>query len=189
MNIEIIEFYPIDGNLEKGILTGTLRAKLPDLGLHILGIYVSKRKDCYFFQLPGSRGTHHETGESIRYPYIAFEDRDQQQQFISEIRERGCEFIEARLSDKENPIVFPIKKEGQIGVSQIKEAVSFSSAPSKAINLDKSEEDLKKLESKQMQPEPKSVLSAHKPSKLAALDYRDLPPLPKRKKNSKLAMR
>lgn len=34
MNIEIIEFYPIEKKGDYLYLTGTLRVKLPDLGIH-----------------------------------------------------------------------------------------------------------------------------------------------------------
>lgn len=43
-NVEIIEFYPIERNESKKTLNGTIRVKLPDLG-----IYVSKIKDRWFF--------------------------------------------------------------------------------------------------------------------------------------------
>jgi hypothetical protein len=111
MNIEIVEFYPIEFNEEKGVLTGTLRIKLPDLGLHILGIHVSKRKERWHFTLPGRQGIKHDTGELIRYPFITFENREKQKELMGAIREKGREFIEKRLSDKENLIVFTQKKE------------------------------------------------------------------------------
>lgn len=109
--IEIIEFYPLEINEEK--VTGTLRISLPDIGIHILGIYVSKFKDRYSFSLPGRNGIHHETGENVRYPYIVFEDRAKQKELIAQIREKGRDFIEKRLADKENPLIFPQKRQQQ----------------------------------------------------------------------------
>jgi hypothetical protein len=75
MNVEILDFYPIEKNENKGTLTGTLRIKLPDLGIHILGIFVFRKNDFWQFRLPGRSGTHHETGASVRYPFIVFEER------------------------------------------------------------------------------------------------------------------
>lgn len=107
MNIEVIEFYPIERNEEKGLLNGTLRIRLPVLGIHIMGIYVSKKNDYWFFSLPGRNGIHHESGESVRYPFIAFENRDQQNELIAAIKKMAPAFIEKRLADTENPLNFP----------------------------------------------------------------------------------
>ena len=109
MNIEIIEFFPIELNKEKETLTGTLRVKLTDLGIHILGIFVSKRKDCWYFGLPGKKSIHHKTGELIRFTFLVFDDKDRQRELMDAIRQQGQDFIEKRLSDK--ALVFPQKKE------------------------------------------------------------------------------
>lgn len=106
INIEIVEFYPIERNEDKDLLSGTLRVRLCDFGIDILGIFVSKRKDFWYFTLPGQRGIHHETGESIRYPYLAFEDREKQRALMEEIRSKGRVYIEKRLADKENELIF-----------------------------------------------------------------------------------
>lgn len=113
MNVEILEFYPLERNEDRGILTGTLRVKLPDIGIELLGIYVSKQKNYWYFTLPGRMATHHETGETIRYPFIAFEDREKQRDLITAIREKGRAFIEARLTDTANPLIFSKKKRQQ----------------------------------------------------------------------------
>lgn len=110
MKIEIIDFYPLERNEKKEFLTGTLRIKLPDIGIHILGIFVSKKKDYWYCSLPGRIGTHHQTGESVRYPLIVFEDNEKQKALINAIREQAQIFIEGRLSDEENPLIFPEKK-------------------------------------------------------------------------------
>jgi hypothetical protein len=111
MKIEIIEFYPVEYCKEKGILTGTLRIKLPDIGIHIMGIYVSKRKDYWHFMLPRQKGVNHQTGESVHYPFIAFEDKERQAQLINAIRQQAAAFIEKRLIDTENPlIIWPQKQ-------------------------------------------------------------------------------
>lgn len=110
MNIEVIEFYGIERDDSREILTGTLRIRLSDIGIHILGIYVSKRKDSWFFSLPGRNENHHETGEPIRYSFIVFEDREKQRELIKVVREKGRAFIQKRLDDVENPLIFHQKK-------------------------------------------------------------------------------
>jgi len=109
MNVEILEFYLIDKNENRQALSGTLRINLPDIGIHILGIFVTKKKENWFFSLPGRSGIHHETGEFLWYPAVVFEDRDKQKELVQDIREKGREFILERLKDLENPLIFPPK--------------------------------------------------------------------------------
>lgn len=106
MNVEIIEFYPLERDESKEMLSGTIRILLSDIGIHILGIYVLKKKDFWFFRMPRRKGIHHETGEYVFYPYIILEDHEKHKQLLETIRERGQEFIEKRLANVENPLVF-----------------------------------------------------------------------------------
>jgi hypothetical protein len=101
-----LNFTPLESQKDKGILTGTLRIKLSEVGIHILGIHVSKRKDFLDFTMPGRKGMNHETGEWIRYPFIVFEDRENHRELIEAIREKGRAFIGKRLADTENPMIF-----------------------------------------------------------------------------------
>lgn len=110
MNVEIVEFYPIEGNESTGFISGTLKARLPEQGIIIMGIFVSRSKGRYFFSMPGRMDTHHETGEKIRYPAFVFEDREKQKVLVEAIREKGMAFIEARLADPERPLAFPVLK-------------------------------------------------------------------------------
>lgn len=110
MQIEIIEFYPIKFCEEKRILTGTIRIRLPEIGIHILGVFVNKNKDHWFFALPGRKGIDHQTGEMVRYPYITFENENQQKELIAAIRIQAPIFIEKRLVDAEKPLVLPQKQ-------------------------------------------------------------------------------
>lgn len=116
MLLEVIEFYPLEWKKERDFLTGTLRIKLPDIGIHILGIYVSKRNGSWFFALPSRQSFDHATGKQIRYPVIAFENRDQQKELIEAIREKAPAFIEMRLATVERPLNLapaPEKQDGQ----------------------------------------------------------------------------
>ncbi len=109
MRIEIIDFYPIECDEEKQFLSGLLKVNLLDIGLHILGVFISKKKQFWHVSMPGRSGVHHETGESVRYPFISFEDRETQKELVHAIREQGSSFIEKRMADKENPLIFPEK--------------------------------------------------------------------------------
>lgn len=106
MNIQILNLFAISRDDKKGLLTGSLKINLPDLGIHILGVYFSKRKDTWYFKVPFRNGIHHETGEEVTYPVIVFEEREKQRAFINALHVKGREFIENRLIDTENPIVF-----------------------------------------------------------------------------------
>lgn len=110
MNIEIVDFYPIAIEEDEG-LTGTIRVRLLDFGIDILGIFVQKRKDSWYFTFPGKTARHHKTGEEIRYPFIVFEDREKQKVLMAAIRAQGRDFIEQRLADTENPLWLPVKKQ------------------------------------------------------------------------------
>jgi len=97
MRIEVVEFYPVSQNESKGFLSGTVRVKLPDLGIHILGIFATKRKATYYFNVPSRKGFCHITGKDTTYPVFVFEDKEKQRQFMDEIKTKGKEFIEAWL--------------------------------------------------------------------------------------------
>jgi len=96
MNIEFLEFYPQQINAERGLLNGTLRIRLPDIRIQILGIFVSKSKKKWYFALPGRKGID-ETGEDVRYSAIIFEDEDERNAFYSTLKEKGPVFIEQFL--------------------------------------------------------------------------------------------
>lgn len=87
MNVQIVEFYPNQWDKERDSLTGTIRIKLPDIGIHILGIFISKRNGSWFFALPRRQGIDHNTGVKIWYPVVVFEDRELQEQLMAAIRE------------------------------------------------------------------------------------------------------
>lgn len=122
--IEVIEFYPIEKNETNGFLSGTLRIRLPELGIDILGVYASKNKNGWSFRLPNGKSIHHETGAPCWYPFISFQDKERQKQLMEEINGKGKAFIDDRLSDKENPLVFlgnPFVKKKHVTTNKNKE--------------------------------------------------------------------
>lgn len=154
MNIEILEFYPIERNEEKGLLTGTLRIKLPDWRLHILGIHVSKRKDYWHFTLPGR--VNNDAEKPIRFPYVAFEDREKQRQLIDAVRSQAPCFIEKRLADTENPLIFPNRKRNPARPMDDKKSCDNTTCANKTVSIENQNE------------KPKQSISAN--------GWRDLPP-------------
>jgi len=97
MRIEIIEFYPIES---KGPLIGTLRVKLVDQGLDILGVQVFFRDGRWFFRLPSRQGIHHETKKPVWYPLVSLSDPLLQKELIGEIHRQVPAFIQERFPDK-----------------------------------------------------------------------------------------
>jgi len=95
VNIEIIEFYLKEQNESKGFLNGTMRIKLPEIEIHILGINVVKKKDNWFFELPSRIGFDHLKEKATRYPCFSFEDKEKQRSLIEAIKIKGKEFVEA----------------------------------------------------------------------------------------------
>lgn len=89
-----MEFYPKELNESKGYLTGTMRIKLPEIEIHILGINVVKKKDNWFFELP-SRIGFDQNRASFKYPCFSFEDKEKQRSLKEAVRIKGKEFIEA----------------------------------------------------------------------------------------------
>lgn len=146
INLEVLEFYPLV--LTEKELTGTLRIKLPDLGIHILGIYVSRRNGIFYFSMPSKKGTDCKTGNGINYPIFVFEDKQKHQELLSEIRLKGPEFIERRLADTENPLILPETQQPyqkQSSLPQVKkdpeeakETVSVDQKPVQPVNPVKS---------------------------------------------------
>ena len=167
MNLEILEFYPLEKNDEKQTLAGTIRIRLIDFEIEILGIYVSKCQDKWYFSLPSRKGTHHETGLPVRYPNIVFTDRDKQRQFIDSIREKGRAFIERRLSDTDKPLIFPVKQQQTLKQSKTPIMRNNETAPKQMASIDK----------------PKPIQA------IASKEWRDLPPRPQARSVSKFARR
>lgn len=135
MNVEFIEFFPDEINHERRILKGTLRIRIPELNLHILGVIICRNKNYWVVRLPGKFAIHHKTGEQIWFPYVVFEDRERQKQLIDVIREQAPAFIEKRLHDISNPqtiqakVQNPQRKQVQQAKPQPKEQKNGSEPP------------------------------------------------------------
>lgn len=95
MNIEIVEFYPMENKHNKYKLIGTLHIYLVDYGIHIRGVFAAVAKNgAIFFNMPGGYGIDQETGQKVRYPYLGFTDAEKYKDLMQEIREKGKKYIE-----------------------------------------------------------------------------------------------
>lgn len=145
MDIEIKEFYPSEYHQERGILLGTLRIRIADLGLEILGCRVSKKKDTWFFSLPNRRGVCHKTGKPVHYPIFSFVNRNMNEDLLYAIQDQGKSFVEHWIEDS-----------GQSFLSQQaqRQAVESKPAPTKS----QAEHDKPKIQA--LAADPKSTAPA-----------------------------
>jgi hypothetical protein len=107
MNIEIIDFYPLHKDAHQ--YTGTIRLRIIDIGIDLLGVHAKRTKDKWYFNIPFKTGVD-DKGNFVQYPLISFEDKEKQRALVNSIREKAPAFIEARIKDPVKPIVFKDKK-------------------------------------------------------------------------------
>lgn len=100
MDVEILEFFPGEYDPGRGILTGTLKIRLPEIGVELLGCFVSKRGDTWFISLPSKKGVHHVTGALVSYPVLVFTDKEKTRELVNAIRSEGRKFVEKMIEDK-----------------------------------------------------------------------------------------
>ena len=93
MKIEIVDFYPKRTEKKDAFLQGHLRIYLIDQQMDILGVFVQKIKDKWFFRLPSGKGTDHETNEMVRFPLVSFTNRDKNKELMTAIRSQGKQYI------------------------------------------------------------------------------------------------
>ncbi len=97
MKVEICEFYPSES---KGPLIGTLRVKLVDQGIDLLGVQVFFRDGRWFIRMPSRQGIHHETKKPVWFPLVSLSDPLLQRELISELQQQAPAFIEERFPGK-----------------------------------------------------------------------------------------
>lgn len=111
MNIEILEFYEVSRNDEKKILLGTIRVRLTDLGIDILGIYITRKNKSFYFNMPSRLGKDHVTKKSITYPVFVFSERDNQRKFMNSLIKKGTDYLNDYLNGKNQKNKEDVKKE------------------------------------------------------------------------------
>lgn len=77
MKIECLEYFGVTQE------NGTLKVRVPELGVIISGISCFKMKKGWFLLMPGSRGKRKDTQEKVRYTYLFFEDAEKQKEFMA----------------------------------------------------------------------------------------------------------
>lgn len=108
MNLEIIEFYPTE-IVDDGYLSGSIKIRLTELAINVLGIYVCRRTNGKWLILMPCRTGVDQDGKRVKYPIVAF-DIEYHKELMAELYAQVPGFIEKRLADTENPVVFPALK-------------------------------------------------------------------------------
>lgn len=94
MKIEILQYYEIDkSELRNKNTLGTLRIKMPEFGIELLGIIVSKTNKGYFFNIPFKRTGDKEGKSLVQYPCFVFSDEKMQKDFIESLKIVGTAYM------------------------------------------------------------------------------------------------
>lgn len=100
MEIEVVEFYPIH---KKGSnIEGTLHIYLIDKRQDLRGIYVTKEKKKWRFEMPYRVQYDKETKKEQKFPVFCYTQPEEQQEFIDLIKSLGREYIEKNFLSNEN---------------------------------------------------------------------------------------
>lgn len=144
----------MEKNDEKQILSGTIKIELPNEGIIISGISVFKKKEYWFFNLPSRGDGTDPDGNAVRYLTFSFLEKEKNNQLIRVLREKVPAFIEQRLIDEENPLIFHqrLKKESR-------------------------QPETPKAQNGLLEPKETTAIAKPKPiPAIAAKEWRDLPP-------------
>lgn len=159
MQLEILKFYPKEKN-EKGFISGEIKIRLPVLAINILGIYVARRENSkWLILLPCKIGVGLE-GKKVQYPIVSFDEADHKA-LMAELYAQLPSFIEKRIADASNPIIWPPAKQPTASASHQKEPLGERAS-------------LGNGKPAPATPKANSALSAKSATKV----FRDLPPRP-----------
>lgn len=100
MNIEVINIYFYEKDIEKDLFLGTAHIRLTDYDIDLKGVYFKKRKDYWFVSLPSLISTHPETNKKVRYPFFSFPNREKNRDFELQVKQLLQKALEARLMQK-----------------------------------------------------------------------------------------
>lgn len=86
MEIEFVEFYPIERKKPGSKLIGTIHVYLCEEKIDIRGIKVFRCGRNCFVDVPYAVAWDKEEQKKVKYPYISFMDNDKQKDFIASLR-------------------------------------------------------------------------------------------------------
>lgn len=110
MNLEIVEFYPERRDDDKGILEGSMRIGLPDLGIQILGVHVKKKGDSCLFRMPDKFMISEVTGKRMYYPVFTFDSNENKIKLMEKLKEKAKEYLCDWVKRPENmPNFLPVE--------------------------------------------------------------------------------
>jgi hypothetical protein len=101
MKIEILEYYPHPADQKKHLHNGTLRIRLPEFKISLLGVSsVQLLSGKWVFSVPSKRSDDHRKNKIIRYPLVSFDDRSAMKTLFAELKTKAPSFIEKWLESK-----------------------------------------------------------------------------------------
>lgn len=100
MNIEVMNMYFSEEDLEKDLFSGTAHIRLIDLSLEIKGIYFKKKKNFWTVSIPSMAFIHEETKRKMRYPFLTFSDKEQNKLFQLHVKQLLYKELETRVTHK-----------------------------------------------------------------------------------------
>jgi len=101
MKIEFVEFYPTE--IKSKHIAGSLRIKLVDKGIDLLGIYCIRKAKKTLIRMPFRMGYDFEEKKPNLFPFVSFEDKDYFKELIKFLIDNAGEFIDKRCRDTVNP--------------------------------------------------------------------------------------
>lgn len=102
MKFEYVGFYPWKGKKHVKMPLGTIHIYCIDLGLDFRGIKVFRGKERLFFMPPGSTTKDSETGKMVRYPFLSFTNKQDQDEMLRFMIEDCSKEVEKELSCLKN---------------------------------------------------------------------------------------
>lgn len=127
MQIELVEFYPVEVSKKK--VQGTLRIRLPNYGIEILGVQYLQQRDKLFIRLPGRKSHDHITGKEIWYPLISFVEKKTMADLINELKRLAPSFVQDRLKDIRSSDQPPMNIKPRIKIERAKTSFKTAQTP------------------------------------------------------------
>lgn len=148
--VEVLDFYPEEPNKKKSCFVGTLKIRIPEMGLTLMGIRVLNIEGSFKYEVPSSKTICHKTHKSVRFPHIAFESKEAKEKFIGLLMAEAPQIM-ARDAVKYAKNPRKIQDHSQAKKQEIKPAVKLYDK-NKIPSFDKEYIDLPPLKSRKKCP-------------------------------------
>jgi len=108
MDIEIVEYYPITKNGQKG--TGTFHVYVIDYGIDIRGMRLSRNKDVWHILFPTKTTYDNEEKKEVSFPVFQFTDKEKNESFRMLCKEKLKEYLLDKWNNFPDIKKIPFKK-------------------------------------------------------------------------------